>query len=127
MADDNPAILRQVSNLLETRFEVEAVVDTGTRAVEAVARLKPDIAILDIAMPGLSGIEAARKIREMSLPTKIIFLTIQRDSDYLEAAAALDAGYVLKSRLHLDLLIAIEHAIAGKVFVSPVLAKQVLL
>lgn len=118
LADDSPEILTEVSNLLQSKCNVEAAVGNGILAVQVVAKLKPKLAILDIAMPGISGIEAARQIRELGLPTKIVFLTIQRDPDYIQAAADLDAGYVLKSRLHLDLLIAIDEALAGRTFVS---------
>jgi len=124
LADDNPEMRKEISKFLQSRFNVEAVVGSGTLAVQSIAKLKPDVAILDIAMPGISGIEAARRIRELGLGTKIVFLTIQRDPDYIQAAADLDACYVLKSRLHLDLLIAIDETLAGRTFVSSPLSHR---
>ena len=121
LADDHRAMLTAVRTLLQPRFNVLAAVENGLLAVEAVAKFKPELAVLDIAMPQMSGIAAAHEIRSLGLPTKIVFLTIQADPEYIQAAQDLGAGYVLKSRMHSDLLLAIGETLAGRAFVSPLL------
>ena len=119
LADDHPAVLRSASELLASRFTVVAEVSDGRSAVEAVARLNPDVAVLDIMMPELNGIGAAREIRRNRSCVKIVFLTVQNDRDYVSAALEAGAsGYVLKSRMRSDLLSAVEHALVDRVFIS---------
>jgi DNA-binding NarL/FixJ family response regulator len=119
LADDHRVMLTKVSRLLESTFDVVAAVENGTLAIEAAFKLKPDVVVLDITMPGMTGIEAARQIKADGSSTAIVFLTIQSDPEYLLAASAMGASYVLKRRLHSDLITAIEEAQAGRVFVSP--------
>lgn len=123
LADDHRAMLSEVRNLLGSRFEVLEAVENGALAVEAVARHRPEIAVLDIAMPCMSGIEAAHQIQKLGFPTRIVFLTIQMDPEYIQVAQAMGAGFVLKSRMHSDLLLALDEALAGRAFVSPLLAQ----
>jgi two-component system response regulator DesR len=111
-------MLEEVSKLLEREFEIVAAVPDGALAVEAVTDLKPDAVLLDIHMPGMSGIEAAQQLRHLESSAKIIFLTIERDPEYVRLAAALSASYVVKSRMSRDLSIAIKEALAGHLFVS---------
>ena len=119
LADDHAAILDNVSRCLSPVCEIVAAVSDGTAAVEAIIRLHPDIAVLDIAMPQLSGIEVAREVRLLGSDTKVVFLTVQEDEDYISAALETGAlGYVLKGRMRSDLPQAIEHAIAGDIFIS---------
>ena len=99
LADDYGPMLEEVSRLLEREFEIVAAVPDGALAVEAVTDLKPDAVLLDIHMPGMSGIEAAQQLRHMESSAKIIFLTIERDPEYVRLAAALSASYVVKSRM----------------------------
>jgi DNA-binding NarL/FixJ family response regulator len=75
--------------------------------------------VLDIAMPGLDGIQAAREVRRLTLAARLIFLTVQEDADYMRAAHDLGASYVLKHRMHIDLPVAMKEALAGRMFVSP--------
>jgi CheY-like chemotaxis protein len=120
IADDNQKILTWVSDLLRPRFEVVAEVTDGRAALEAVAKFNPDLVVLDIAMPELNGIQAARELRRLGSRVKIVFLTVYRDDDYLAAAFQADAlGFVYKSRLHTDLIPALDHALAGYRFISP--------
>jgi len=120
LADDHAAILDKVAALLAPEFDVVAAVGDGLLALEAAARFCPELVVLDIAMPGLDGIHAARELRRNGCDAKIVFLTVQEDEDYV--SAALDAGalgYVLKSRMQSDLILAIRQALAGEVFISP--------
>ena len=119
LADDHPAILEELSRLLQAEFDVVAAVHDGSSAVQAVVNLNPEAIVLDIGMPGLDGIDAARQLRKMGYMNRVVFLTVYRDPDYLEIASEMDASYVLKSRMRSDLPVAIRQALAGRQFVSP--------
>ncbi|HEX8814968.1 MAG TPA: response regulator transcription factor [Terriglobales bacterium] len=120
VADDSPAMLDTVQAMLAAEFNVVAAVNDGLEAVEAAAKFRPDIFILDITMPGLDGFRTAREIRRLGLSGKVIFLTVNRDADYVNAACAMGASYVVKSRMYSDLNLAIREGMAGRTFVSPV-------
>jgi DNA-binding NarL/FixJ family response regulator len=125
VADDHAGILERVSNLLDAHFEVVATVQDGLAAVDLTARLKPDLVLLDIIMPEMDGIRAAQEMRRQGSDAKVVFLTVQQDEEYV--AAAFESGataYVFKSRMHSDLVWAIDRALAGKVFVSPGTERQ---
>jgi len=84
------------------------------------ARLQPDLIVLDISMPGLTGIEAAQELREAKSTAKLIFLTVHERVEFVRACLAEGAlGYVVKSRLAVDLLPAIREVLAGRRFISP--------
>ena len=114
-------MLETVVSLLAPDFEVVGAVNDGQAALEAAVRLQPEIAVLDISMPGMNGIQAAERIRENeNCSTQIVFLTANNDREIVEAALATGAlGYVLKLRLYLDLIPAIKFALAGRCLVSP--------
>jgi DNA-binding NarL/FixJ family response regulator len=118
LADDNRAMREAAATFLQNGFDVVATVANGALAVRTVEDLQPDIVVLDIAMPVMGGMEAAREIRRMGLSTRIIFLSIQQDRDYIDAAVEMGASYVLKSRMKSDLLMAIDETLAGREFVS---------
>jgi DNA-binding NarL/FixJ family response regulator len=118
LADDYRPMLEEVSRLLEPEFEIVAAVSDGALAVAAVSDLRPDAVLLDIHMPGTSGIEAAQQLRHLGSSARIIFLTIEKDPEYLRLATALSASYVVKSRMPSDLIIAVKEALAGRLFVS---------
>jgi DNA-binding NarL/FixJ family response regulator len=120
LADDHPSVLAQVRAILADDFEVVAAVNNGLEAVQAAMDYKPDLIILDITMPGLDGVHTAREIRRLHLPSKLIFLSLHEDSDYLDAAHAIHASYVVKSRMNDDLSVAIKEEFAGKLFFSPI-------
>ena len=119
LADDHPRVLSTVGEILASECEILAGVSDGIKVVQAALKYKPDILVLDIAMPGLDGIQAAREVRRLTLPARFVFLTIQEDADYMQAAHELGASYVLKHRMHIDLRVAIREALAGRMFVSP--------
>ena len=120
LADDHKEIRDRAVRLLEPEFEVVGTVADGRALVQAFAQLKPDVCVIDISMPQLSGIEAAIKLRENGSEAKIVFLTVNEDSDFVRAALNTGAlGYVVKSRMASDLCTAINGAISGRLFVSP--------
>ena len=120
LADDHKEIRDRAVRLLEPEFEVVGAVADGNALVLISAQLKPDVCIIDISMPYLNGIEAAIKLRENGSEARIVFLTVNEDSDFVRAALKTGAlGYVVKSRMATDLCLAINGAIRGDLFVSP--------
>jgi DNA-binding NarL/FixJ family response regulator len=120
LADDQRRLLEVTRDLLEPTFDVIGCVGDGEALVEAAGRLQPSVIVTDISMPKLNGIEAASRLRESGSCSKIVFLTVHADPDFVQAALNAGAlGYVSKLRINSDLLVAIEEALAGRIFVSP--------
>jgi len=112
LADDQQEILETASRMFDGEFDIVATAQDGEGAIEAAARLDPDLLVLDISMPVLSGIEAAAQLKESACRAKVVFLTVHDDPDYVEAAFSVGAvGYVLKRRLAVDLLPAIREVL----------------
>lgn len=125
VADDHPLTLEGVRAVLERNHEVVGTVTDGRALIEAAQRLKPDLIVLDISMPLLNGIDAARQIGKILPQTRLLFVTMHLSPPYLEAA--LDAGatgYVLKSSAREELLEAVESVLRGAVYVSPKFAGE---
>jgi DNA-binding NarL/FixJ family response regulator len=127
LADDHRIFSAGLKRLLEPEFEVVRIVEDGRSLVSSVKELRPDLAVVDISMPGLNGIEAARQILDASsLATKVVLLTMHEDVSY--ATTALDDGvhgYVLKNSDPSELLMAIREALRGRTFVAPAIADAV--
>jgi DNA-binding NarL/FixJ family response regulator len=120
LADDHKEIRDRAVRLLEPEFEVVGTVADGNALVKAAAQLIPDVCVIDISMPHLNGIEAAIRLRESGSGARIVFLTVNEDSDFVRAALRTGAlGYVVKSRMASDLCVAINGAMSGRLFVSP--------
>ena len=120
LVDDHPGVLRQAIELLPERFEVVETLEDGMGLLSALNQFQPDILVLDITLPLVSGVELARNVRAAGFTTKIVFLTVHADSDYAwEAFDAGALGYVVKPRLASDLVSALDAAAAGNRFVSP--------
>ena len=91
----------------------------GAALLEAAVRLKPDVYVLDISMPLLSGIETAIHLKQSDSTAKVIFLTIHQDPDFVGAAFKSGAeGYVFKTRMAADLVVAVREVLAGRTFLS---------
>jgi DNA-binding NarL/FixJ family response regulator len=120
LADDHPHVLEKVSQLLEPAYEIVGTVTDGQSLVDAAARLRPDVLVIDITMPIMNGIEAANMLKEDGCESKIVFLTVHADPDYIRACLATGAfGYVVKARTTTDLPRAIKEVLAGHIFISP--------
>lgn len=120
LADDSPAAFALAAAALAVVCTVVGTVANGRELLAAVERLTPAVVVLDITMPEVNGIEAARTIFNTHPKIKLVFLTVHEDADYVRAAlAAGGLGYVVKSRLASDLLPAVRAALAGQRFVSP--------
>jgi DNA-binding NarL/FixJ family response regulator len=119
LADDHTPVLSAVTKLLQESFEIVGMVSDGQAALDGVLALKPDLVVLDISMPGMSGIEVARDLKNRGSTAKIVFLTVQEDSDILATClAAGGLGYVLKVLMETDLIPAINEALVGREFIS---------
>jgi DNA-binding NarL/FixJ family response regulator len=121
LADDNIPVLEYVREFVSLNCcEVVGAVTDGRAAVSAATQLLPDVVVLDLSMPVLNGIEAAKLMKEANPSIRIVFLTVEKDPDTCRAALEAGAcGYVLKPRLATDLIPAIELAKDGLHFVSP--------
>jgi DNA-binding NarL/FixJ family response regulator len=121
IADDFKDWRRQVHSLLQARptWQVIAESSDGSEAVQKAEDLKPDLIVLDIGLPNLNGIEAARRIRRLSPNSKIVFLSQNNDLDVVRAALGTGAqGYVYKMDVRRDFWPAIEAVLRGQQFVS---------
>jgi len=120
VVDDFEPWRRFVSSLLRTILELQVAGEAsdGLEAVQKAAELKPDLILLDIALPTLNGIEAARQIRKLVPESKIIFLRQESSADVVQAALSLGAcGYVVKANAGRELPAAVETVISGMKFV----------
>jgi len=116
-------MLNTVAGLLEKKFHIVGRVTDGQAAVDATIEQRPDVVLMDISLPILSGIEAAALLIQRRTPSKIVFLTVHDDPDFVKAALATGAaGYIIKSHMATDLIPAIKEALAGHRFVSPCLS-----
>jgi DNA-binding NarL/FixJ family response regulator len=120
LVDDHPALLQQVRRLLQKEYDIAAVLPDGSELLREVELRKPEVIVLDITLPGPSGLNLAYRLQECACVPKIIFLTVHCDADYArEAFAAGASAYVVKSRMASDLLPALQSVLRGQQFVSP--------
>jgi DNA-binding NarL/FixJ family response regulator len=125
LADDHTLLLEAFKRLLEPEFEVVGTVADGRALLAAARTLKPDIIILDIAMPLLNGLEAARQLQAMSPHAKLIFLTMNPDADLAAEALRVGAsGYLLKTSAASELRKAIRDALHGLKYVTPIIKRE---
>ncbi len=119
IADDQPAILKVISQTLSPDYTIVGSYGSGPDLLRDVASLHPDLIILDVSMEGMSGFDVARALRRMHMPARIVFLSIHEDSALVSAAIDEGAeGYVFKSRMDTDLREAVATILAGGSFVS---------
>jgi DNA-binding NarL/FixJ family response regulator len=119
LADDHPFVLLGWKTMLPKSLEIVGTVSDGRSLVEAALRLKPDLILLDVSMPLLSGIEAARRIKASFPEVKLLFLTMHLERPYVQAAFEAGAsGYVLKSAEPNELVAAVQKILEGHTHIS---------
>jgi DNA-binding NarL/FixJ family response regulator len=119
LADDHKALLERITVFLAPLYEIVGAVRNGQELVNEAIRLKPDVIVLDITMPVLDGIEAAHKMRKLGFTSKLVFLTIHEEDEFVRACLDEGAqGYVLKAQMKTHLVPAIEAALMGCTFLS---------
>ena len=129
LADDHTIVRQGLRKVLEERpdWEVVAEAGDGREAVRLAEQHKPDVAILDVAMPLLNGIEATRQISRRVPDTRVLVLSMHADEAYVtEILQAGAAGYLLKDSADVDLLKAVDEASQGRSFFSPAIARVML-
>ena len=125
IADDHPISTEGVRLLLEKSYSVIGTVADGRAMVAAAARLKPDVIVVDIGMPLLNGLDAARRVKKQLPKVKIVFLTMQDDPNLAAAALELGpVGFVLKVSAGSELLKAISAVLLGKSYLTPKLRSE---
>jgi DNA-binding NarL/FixJ family response regulator len=119
LADDHAIVLEGLRRILEPEFDVVGVAADGLTLVGAAAAVRPDVIVMDISMPILNGVDAARQVRARTRHTKIVFLSMHTDVVYVsEALRAGGSGYVLKSAAGIEIVAAIREALRGGTFVT---------
>lgn len=121
IADDHPVFRQGLRSVIESEngFRVVGEAENGIKALEMLQSLQPDMVILDVDMPEMNGIEAAKAIAEKAHETKIAFLTIHKNSEILDAMQDLNVhGYMLKDSALAEILSCIEQVMSGKRFIS---------
>ena len=119
LADDHSEVLEALCFVLKDLGEVVGTVKDGLALVEAAQRLKPDIIISDISMPGLDGLQAIRAVRQHAPDSKVIILTVHRGAAYVSLAIDAGAcGYVLKRSAVAELPQAVLHVLAGDWYIG---------
>ena len=119
IADDQEEMVRTIAETLGNSFDIIGTAEDGEHAVELASTLVPDVVILDISMPIMNGIEAAWRLKKLGSPARILFVTVHRDPDFIEAAQSTGAlGYVWKESLGRDLATAVQAVLQGYQFTS---------
>lgn len=121
IADDHHIFRKGILSIVSEDADIEITGEAanGDDAIKLILEKLPDIAILDIDMPGLSGLDVARKVKEEKLNTKIVILTIHKDKEYFDEALELDIkAYVLKESIANDLIDCIRRVAAGEYYIS---------
>ncbi len=129
IADDHTIVRQGLKKLLEEEngLKITGEAMDGREAVQQVRKLKPDVIIMDIAMPVLNGIEAARQIKQSNLQTKIIILSMHDHNRYIRELLNIGvSGYLLKNAASGDIIKAISAAVKGNTYLSPSISSQVI-
>lgn len=125
IVDDHAGIANQVAALIRSEFEIVATARDGMSALDCVRRLDPDIALLDLYMPGMNGLDVVRTLKTSCVRTVAVIMTGYNDFELAKAAVGAGAmAFIAKSRLTHDLLPAMRGALQGSVFVSKITAAK---
>jgi DNA-binding NarL/FixJ family response regulator len=125
IADDHTLVAELCKRLLETEFDVVGIVSDGRALLRAASDLKPDVIVVDVAMPILNGLDAGRQVKEMLPSVKLVYLTMNPDAEVAAEAFACGAsGYLLKTCASSEMVVAVRDALRGKSYVSQGLSKD---
>jgi DNA-binding NarL/FixJ family response regulator len=125
IADDHTLLAEACKNLLEPEFEVVGIVDNGRALLRMAGEMKPEVVILDIAMPQLNGLDAGDQIKHMLPRTKLVYLTVNMSPEVAAEAFRRGAsGYVVKTSAAAELLTAIRRALKSESYLSPLITKE---
>ena len=127
LADDHTLLLDGMCKLLENDFTLIGKVCNGRELLTEAERLMPDVILLDISMPLLNGLDAARQLRQRGVRAKLVFVTMHNGADYVkEAFRAGASAYVLKQAAAAELVGAVHEVLRGNNYISPLINKDVL-
>lgn len=125
LADDHLLVAQGIKKLLEPEFDLLKIVPDGRALLQAIDERQPDVAIVDISLPLLNGLEASRHIRKRFPAIKVIVLTMHSEPTFVTEALSIGVlGYVLKQSVGSELMQALHEVLNGKTFVSPIIAEQ---
>jgi DNA-binding NarL/FixJ family response regulator len=125
IADDHTLVAEACKKLLESEYEIVATVSDGRALVRAAAVLKPQLIIVDVAMPLLNGLDAGQQVKEFLPAVKLVYLTMNHDADLAAEAFRRGAsGYLLKTCAASELAMAVREVLKGKSYLSPMIAKD---
>src|SRR5215472_14319247 len=125
IADDHKLVAEACRNLLEPEFNVIGMVSDGRELLKAEVELRPDVVILDIAMPGLNGLDAGELIKQRNRSVKLIYMTMSVAADVAAEAFRRGAsGYVLKQSSADELITAVRRVVRGQSYLSPLITKD---
>ena len=128
LADDHAIVTDGLARILkDAHFDVVGAVRDGQQLLDAATRLRPDVIITDLAMPGLSGLDALARLRAARVQSKVIVLTMHHDADLAaDAIRGGASGFLLKESAGDELLIAVRHALDGKVYITPTVTQEIM-
>lgn len=125
LADDHVLVAEGIQKLLEPEFELVGIVADGRSLVAAASKLQPDIAVVDISLPLLNGLDASRQVKKAHPDIKIIILTMHSEPNFVTQAFRVGvSGYVLKQSVGSELVQAIREVLKGRTFVSPMVTQS---
>ena len=125
IADDHNLVAELCKRLLETEFEVVGVVSDGRALLRSARELKPDVIVLDIAMPVLNGLDAGRQVKKMLPGVKLVYLTMNPDTEVAAEAFARGAsGYLLKTCAAAEMVLAVRQVLLGKTYLSKTMSRD---
>jgi DNA-binding NarL/FixJ family response regulator len=129
IAEDHTILREGLRALLSSRpeFEIVGEAEDGRAAVQCIERLKPALALMDLSMPRMNGMDAIREIKKRCPETKILVLTVHKTEEYILATFKAGAdGYALKDSTHTELVMAIKSVLTGKPYLSPGISEKVI-
>ena len=127
LADDHRIVADGLRSLLEDDYELVGIVGDGHALVDSASRLRPDVIVSDLAMPGMNALDALRELAKRGIPSRVVVLTMHSDAELATEAFRLGAsGYILKSSAGEELLAAIREVLQGRAYLTPLITKDVM-